>query len=275
MTGTKENGTQFRVCVGNYGYYAEGELRDRWVDLPMEPERLDSLLRESGLLDDEHEETYVSDYDGLPLEVGGDVFGEYADLDDLNTLALVMQGMSDWDKKVVECYLDAVDGAESVLDVINVALQSDDIPLSEYDYEGAWTKDRMGQTCVERLSPQANFGYTLIESGCCEGLRELLENDVCAQAAFDVERYGRLVAEADDVSLYDDCYLYADSCDGIDMHRWSREEIGEMVKEALSDRQPCQAADGGLSARAAELGTEPQREPDGPEPGEGARGEER
>lgn len=23
-----------RVCIGNYGYYNEGELRDRWITLP-------------------------------------------------------------------------------------------------------------------------------------------------------------------------------------------------------------------------------------------------
>lgn len=236
MTDWQTQGVQIRACVGNYGYYNEGELRDRWVSLPMEPKKLDAFLRESGLLDDEHEETYISDYDGLPLKVGGDVFGENADLDDLNTLALVMQGMSDWQRTAVECYFDAVDGAERVLDVINVCLQADDIPLSAYDYDGAWSTDQWGQTCVERLSPEENFGYTLIESGCCEELRQLLDEDTFVSSAFDVERYGRMVAEADNVSLYDDCYLYADCCEDIDMHRWSREEVSEIVEGAIMGR---------------------------------------
>lgn len=26
------------VCVGNWGYYSEGELRDTWMHLPMDPD---------------------------------------------------------------------------------------------------------------------------------------------------------------------------------------------------------------------------------------------
>lgn len=30
----------FDVCVGNWGYYSEGELRDTWMHLPMDPDEL-------------------------------------------------------------------------------------------------------------------------------------------------------------------------------------------------------------------------------------------
>lgn len=29
------------VCVGNYGYYNEGELHDTWMRLPMDPDKID------------------------------------------------------------------------------------------------------------------------------------------------------------------------------------------------------------------------------------------
>lgn len=75
------------VCVGNWGYYSEGELRDTWMHLPMDPDEIEPWLRGHGLVDEEHEETYISDYDGLPFRCP-QVFNEYARLDKLNVLAM-------------------------------------------------------------------------------------------------------------------------------------------------------------------------------------------
>lgn len=44
------------VCVGNYGYYNEGELHDTWMRLPMDPDKIEPWLRSHGLFDEEHEE---------------------------------------------------------------------------------------------------------------------------------------------------------------------------------------------------------------------------
>lgn len=51
----------FDVCVGNYGYYNEGELHDTWMRLPMDPDKIEPWLRSHGLFDEEHEEIYISD----------------------------------------------------------------------------------------------------------------------------------------------------------------------------------------------------------------------
>lgn len=32
----------FDVCVGNYGYYNEGELHDTWMRLPMDPDKIEN-----------------------------------------------------------------------------------------------------------------------------------------------------------------------------------------------------------------------------------------
>ena len=45
------------VCVGNWGYYSEGELRDTWTHLPMDPDEIEPWLRGHGLVNEEHEET--------------------------------------------------------------------------------------------------------------------------------------------------------------------------------------------------------------------------
>ena len=72
------------VCVGNYGYYNEGELHDTWMRLPMDPDKIEPWLRSHGLFDEEHEEIYISDYDALPFRCP-EVFDAYlvAQADDL------------------------------------------------------------------------------------------------------------------------------------------------------------------------------------------------
>lgn len=48
----------FDVCVGNYGYYNEGELHDTWMRLPMDPDKIEPWLRSHDLFDEEHEEIW-------------------------------------------------------------------------------------------------------------------------------------------------------------------------------------------------------------------------
>lgn len=61
------------VCVGNWGYYSEGELRDTWMHLPMDPDEIEPWLRGHGLVDEEHEESLdelmnlVAQADELPV----------------------------------------------------------------------------------------------------------------------------------------------------------------------------------------------------------------
>lgn len=54
----------FDVCVGNYGYYNEGELHDTWMRLPMDPDKIEPWLRSHGLFDEEH---LVAQADDLPV----------------------------------------------------------------------------------------------------------------------------------------------------------------------------------------------------------------
>lgn len=86
------------VCVGNYGYYNEGELHDTWMRLPMDPDKIEPWLRSHGLFDEEHEEIYISDYDALPFRCP-EVFDEYAHLDELNVLAMQLALLLDGDSE--------------------------------------------------------------------------------------------------------------------------------------------------------------------------------
>ena len=64
-----------KVCVGNYGYSAEGDLRDDWITLPKSDEQIKEFLQSRGLQDVMHEEIYISDYDEVPFG-NSQLFGE-------------------------------------------------------------------------------------------------------------------------------------------------------------------------------------------------------
>lgn len=74
------------VCIGNYGYYNEGYLHDSWITLPKTEQEIKDFLEKNNLYDEQHEEIYISDYDGVPFGLDS-LFTEYTHLDDLNLLA--------------------------------------------------------------------------------------------------------------------------------------------------------------------------------------------
>lgn len=50
------------VFIGNEGFYAEGELRDRAITLPVSGSELQGFLEGNGLVTPMHEETYIADF---------------------------------------------------------------------------------------------------------------------------------------------------------------------------------------------------------------------
>lgn len=100
------------VCIGNYGYYNEGELRDAWISLPKTSEEISDFLSAHGLQDPEHEEIYISDYDGVPFGLTG-LFSEFTWLEDLNMLARQMEEREGAVEKVQGALDCGIDGPES------------------------------------------------------------------------------------------------------------------------------------------------------------------
>ena len=99
------------VCIGNYGYYNEGELRDAWISLPKTSEEISDFLSAHGLQDPEHEEIYISDYDGVPFGLTG-LFSEFTWLEDLNMLARQMEEREGAVEKVQGALDCGIDGPE-------------------------------------------------------------------------------------------------------------------------------------------------------------------
>lgn len=70
------------VCIGNYGYYNEGSLHDAWITLPKTEAEIRDFLHLNQLQDSQHEEIYISDYDGIPFGTRL-LFNEFCHLHDV------------------------------------------------------------------------------------------------------------------------------------------------------------------------------------------------
>ncbi len=184
---------EIRVCIGNYGYYNEGELRDKWITLPKTDEEIERFLKENGLQDPFHEEIYISDYDGIPLGMPyGDVFSEYTSLEDLNLLAKQMQDAPDW--KLVRAAAAIKAGyvePSGIEEVMNLIEQADDIALiswpDKFDYASDEERlayavigergglDNLNRSVLERHFNRRKYGKLLDDEGFVVGERGYLD----------------------------------------------------------------------------------------------------
>lgn len=202
------------VCVGNYGYYGEGEMRDRWVDLPMEPDELRSELVAHGLLDETHEEVYISDYDGRPFGIDNGMFTEATPLHQLNMLAQLIEDRREACEVVDEALGTGCECPEDLLGLVNWILQADEMPYHRYDMPRSYapSKEDFGW----------NFGCHMAqETGLLDALRQH-----GAEGYFDFSEYGSCVGN--------DCYLgesgYVDaSVEMPDKRRYGWEDVEAMM----------------------------------------------
>lgn len=218
-----------RVSVGNYGYYAEGELRDAVLALPVED---DGAIREwlaaHGLYDGLHEEVYISDYiDGVPRGCS-ELFGEHTGLSDLNLLSKQMQAYPEQAARIYECLEAGIDAPDDLLGLMNWIAQAGDFPFYSYCYEHMGNLDEWGHPWDEHISAEEKMGWTLLEGQ--PALRSAL--DECdAWGAFDVERYGKKNSHY--CTLCDTGYIDKGQ-DFPDEDFYSREEIAEDIEAELS-----------------------------------------
>lgn len=152
----------FDVCVGNYGYYNEGELHDTWMRLPMDPDKIEPWLRSHDLFDEEHEEIYISDYDALPFRCP-EVFDEYAHLDELNVLAMQLALLPDGALEHIDAAVEYGEPLNHLDELMNLVAQADDLPVYDYEYDEMHVEDQWHETCLERSTPEENYAYTVLE----------------------------------------------------------------------------------------------------------------
>ena len=219
----------FDVCVGNWGYYSEGELRDTWMHLPIDPDKIEPWLRSHGLVDAEHEETYISDYDGLPFRCP-QVFDEYARLDKLNVLAMQLTLLPEGDLAHIQAAIDYGEPLDHLDELMNLVAQVDELPVFNYLYDDMYVEDQWHKTCLERSTPQENYAYTVLNDDS-EFWNLMNRGDGELLSCFDFNRYGEIAVNNGYVDLCETCYVNKGG-DWPLLDEYSFEEIGgETVAE--------------------------------------------
>lgn len=212
------------VCIGNYGYYNEGELHDAWIELPKTDEEIRDFLKENRLYDAMHEEIYISDYDGVPFGLSG-LFGEMTSLDDLNLLAKVMEEMPDAAETVQQAIDCGIDSPDSVLGLTNWIVQADEIPFYGYSVDPGLFTDL--DEC---------YGYSLIED--IGGIDQLDSGTITRYV--DEEGFGRDLAITD-VALGDSRFIYTSDCEDFDLEELSMQECEDTLVTPLEEQDEINA----------------------------------
>ena len=212
------------VCIGNYGYYNEGELHDAWIELPKTDEEIRDFLKENRLYDAMHEEIYISDYDGVPFGLSG-LFGEMTSLDDLNLLAKVMEEMPDAAETVQQAIDCGIDSPDSVLGLMNWIVQADEIHFYGYSVDSGLFTDL--DEC---------YGYSLIED--IGGIDQLDSGTITRYV--DEEGFGRDLAITD-VALGDSGFIYTSDCEDFDLEELSMQECEDTLVTPLEEQDEINA----------------------------------
>lgn len=166
----------FDVCVGNYGYYNEGELHDTWMRLPMDPDKIEPWLRSHDLFDEEHEE--------------------------ILQLALLPDGALEHIDAAVE-YGEPLNHLDELM---NLVAQADDLPVYDYEYDEMHVEDQWHETCLERSTPEENYAYTVLD-GDSEFWALMNRGNGELLYCFDFNRYGEIAVNNGYVDLCETCYV--------------------------------------------------------------------
>lgn len=205
----------FSVFAQNLAYYNEGELVGGWLDLPQPPEKIDKYLKEVVKIDREHEEYEIGDVDNTsPFSYES---MQWANLKDLNNLAIIYSSLDEIQKEAVEAYLEYEGGDYGINELINICLQVDEISYYRYYFEGI----EYNQDC----SPEVKMGYTMAEEN---GIYELLEKQGILDY-FDFEKYGESFGYNE--HLLENGYLVLDY--NLDLNFYSNDEINEEVNKIV------------------------------------------
>lgn len=112
----REENIMFRVFITNLGKYNEGKLIGKWLDLPCED--IESELSSIGVSEEPdengvyYEEYFITDYEN---DYGYKV-GEYDSLDDLNEIAEELENLDEYEKEVVNAFIENGSDIEEALD---------------------------------------------------------------------------------------------------------------------------------------------------------------
>lgn len=90
-----------RIYLTNLGKYNEGYLIGEWVTLPVDDDELEEVKKRIGI-NEQYEEWFITDYES---DIDGVEVHEYSNIDELNELAEMLDGLEDYEIEIIEAML--------------------------------------------------------------------------------------------------------------------------------------------------------------------------
>lgn len=203
------------VWVGTFAGLNEGDMRGGWLELPYEEETLGTWLREVVGVGPDREEygVFDTDFRGPLGEIGLDVCA-VTRLEALNTLALLAEGLDEWQVEAVRA-LASYEGATGAVELGNLIAQVAEVPR-----------------CCRRLpaaegysSQEERLGYALV--GDLGGLDGMGDAEVLAN--LDYASYGREMLDDGLYALGGGIYVDIDASEpSTDLYRG--EELADLAQ---------------------------------------------
>lgn len=152
--------------VDNLGKYVKGDPCGEWLKLPASQEDVKALFSKIGVDGVLYEEIIITDYK-TDVDRLSKYLDEYENIDELNYLAALLDGMEDWELEKFEAAIAYGEYTSSVKDLINLTQN-----LENYEYySDVHDEEDLGRYYIDELSALE--------------IPEHLEN------YFDYEAYGR------------------------------------------------------------------------------------
>ncbi|MDL2235959.1 antirestriction protein ArdA [Christensenellaceae bacterium OttesenSCG-928-L17] len=172
----------FQAYITNLGRYNEGHLVGQWHAFPTTKEEIQQTFRRIGIDGRRYEEYFITDYE---TDIGGlyELLPEYANLDELNYLASLLEELEGYQRDTIEAFLQSDSAPTSIRELINAIQTMDDIQF----YPG--------------ISDEEEYGDYLIDE--C-GMLTIPDN---LRPYFDYEKFGRDVVLEEGGSFTDKGYL--------------------------------------------------------------------
>jgi len=213
QTLSKQTRPQIRVYVANLGKYNEGEIVGAWLNLPTAQSEIKEFLKTKVGLNAQYEEYAVHDFES------DFSLGEYENLYGLNLLAVVLEQMSETEKKIAAAYCNT-NGLKDTTSILNTCIQVGDLFYVEIDANTWGSKEeKLGYAVVDELD--SDLKRTLEQCKVGEGLS--------AYEYFDFEKYGQDIAINQGYFATDEIFLFYNS--DINPKHYTTQEIKEQLND--------------------------------------------
>lgn len=186
---------------GDLDRLKNSDFTSQWHSFPTTRESLQATLKDIGVDGKAHVHFLVTDYDTVIHELNS-VLPRFADLDELNYLAVKMDGLSEQQHDIFRSVVEAGRHCESMKDIINITENMDC-----FDIQPAYASNQYGEFLSIMASDKFAGTIDKLSKSQDPEMRELAEYITRLETYFDADAYAKDVVKAENGVFTEQGYL--------------------------------------------------------------------